>query len=180
LTGGRALLLALTGLMFSQVFGGPIALQIEPDSERGDYVVTLRNQGPDSLAVVGRNSRTDSFVTMTFSLRGSFVPATRTSEKMTPYLVLLLRLASGERMLHVHPAEMAKYGALEAAYEDGRFVFSPAQEYLFHITLPQPPVFAEVHLVDAAERRTLIHARWRAEPKGHGGARGKENEPIFR
>lgn len=157
-----AVLAGLSALIFHPVFAGSLSLQVEPGGKPDVYVVSLKNPGTNALAVVGRKTRTDSFVPMTFTLRGSLLPSTRTSEEIAPYLVLQMRLASGERMLLVHPPEMAKFGTLEAAYEDARFIFSPAQEYLFQITLPQPPVLAEVHLVDVAERSAMMRARWRA------------------
>lgn len=147
----------------AHTWAAALVVEVLPGDKNSAYIVALKNTGPGFLHVVGRKTQADSFVTMSFSLRGRYLPSTLgNSDKFAPYLVMEVRLTSGDRMLFIHPPELAKAGMLEASYEDSEFIFSPGQEYLCTIRLPHPPLQVDVRYVDALKRSRVVLARWRA------------------
>lgn len=159
----RFVLLCVLGLAGAPVWAAGLVVDVRPGEKLGTYLVAVKNSGSDFLHVVGRKTRGESFVTMSFTLRGNFLSPTQgNSEKPAPYLVIESRLTSGERMLLIHPPELAGVSLLDASYEDSEFIFSPGQEYRCTIRLPSPPAQMDVRWVEAGERSRVMLTRWRA------------------
>jgi hypothetical protein len=143
-----------------------LAVDVRAGDKADTYVVAVKNTGTAPLHVVGKNTRTDAFVPMSLTLRGNYVASSQgSSEKPAPYLVIESRLASGDRILVIHPPEQAKASLIDASYEDLKFIFFSGQEYLCTIRLPAAPTQVEVRWIEADERSRVLLARWHAGRK---------------
>lgn len=163
---GGAMIKRIILLVFFGLVGVPVwalDLEVRPGDKPDTYIVAVKNTAPDFLHVVGRKTRSQSFVAMSFTLRGKYLSSRQgDSEKSAPYLVIESRVASGEQVLSIHPPELAGSSLFDASYEDSVFIFSPGQEYLCTIHLPSPPTQVNVRWVGARERNRVSLARWRA------------------
>ena len=167
------LLLAITSVLPLLFFlvgdcarAAELAVDVRPGDMPDTYIVAVKNTGSETLHVVGQKTRSDSFVTMSFTLRGNYVSSSEgSSEKPAPYLAMESRLASGDRMLRIHPPELAKVSLFDASYENSEFIFFPGREYLCTIRLPSPPEQVDVRWIAVRERSQVQLSRWRANQK---------------